>query len=69
MGLDLKSLCMRKIKGTSYKLVLSGWTVIGIFEGKQFYSAKNMNKAQKDASEKWHASTFKERLENPVGAG
>ena len=58
---------MRKIKGTPYNVVLSGWEIIGIFDRKKFFSLKGMSAAHHKAANEWHASTFAERLARPQG--
>ena len=59
---------MRKIKGTPYKVVLTGWDIIGIFDRDKFFSKKGMMPQHQRATETWHASTLQERLANPRGA-
>ena len=56
------NLSMRKVKGTSYKIVLSGWDIIGIFEREKFYSKKGMTSVQKEVATKFHADIFKEKF-------
>ena len=58
---------MRKIKGTPYKVVLSGWEVIGIFDKGQFFSLKGMSMEHKRVANQWHADSFQERLLHPQG--
>jgi hypothetical protein len=59
---------MRKIKGTPYKLVLSGWNIVGIFDRSKFFSKSGMSIEHRRAADIWHASTFSERIANPRGA-
>lgn len=57
-------LCMRKIKGTPYKVVLSDWNIIGIFDGDKFFSKKGMTDKHLKALDVWHAGTLPERINN-----
>ena len=57
-------LCMRKIKGTPYKVVLSNWNIIGIFDGDKFFSKKGMKEKHLKAVAVWHAGTLTERIED-----
>ena len=56
------NLNIRRVKGTQYKLVLSGWSIVGIFDNEVFYSKQGMTDIHKSVCEQWHAGTFKERM-------
>jgi hypothetical protein len=60
MGLKLE---VRKIKGTPYKIVLSDWKVLGLFDRDIFIEYKNLQPQQLRAANLHHAETFKERFQ------
>lgn len=61
------NLHVRRVRGTPYKLVMSEWNVVGIFENKDhkevFIDKNHFTAAHKKAAELVHARTFTERLE------
>jgi hypothetical protein len=58
---------MRKIKGTPYKLVLTGWNLVGIFDKNRFFDRSGMTAKHKRIADEFHANTLQERLTNPRG--
>lgn len=55
-------LTMRKIPNSPYKIVLSNWQVVGIFNRNRFISAFNLTPEMKKVVNLFHAATLKERV-------